>query len=80
MRHLCLVVLVLGSAVFAQTTSKSKPPVQNVDFGQGEDVRGGRASPFNDVVLVREKTVFKNLIQVRASFTNELNRSVDALR
>ncbi|MDX2014964.1 MAG: hypothetical protein SFW67_32510 [Myxococcaceae bacterium] len=58
---------------------RQRPPVQDHDFTGGQAIQGGRVAPFSEWNVVPEKSRFKNLIRLRASFANELANSVDAL-
>jgi hypothetical protein len=82
-RLVALTVSLVSVVALAQPEPRAEPkrqrvPVQNVDLTATE-VRGGRVLPVSDWVFVPERSRFKNLIRLRASFANELANSVDAL-
>lgn len=83
MRFAALAVITLASLAVAQAPQQpgkaEKPRAQTVDL-TGTTISGGRELPVMDFTIIPEKPIFKNLIQLRGSFANELNRSVDAIR
>jgi hypothetical protein len=83
MRLAALAVITLASLAVAQSpqppTKPSKPRAQVVDL-TGSTITAERELPVMDFTVIPERPLFKNLLQVRGSFANELNRSVDAIR
>lgn len=75
MRKLTALVLVVSSLAFAQTEAP-KPKAQEVTFENGSDIDGRRQSPLNSYIVNQRKSVFKNLIKVRADFNDKLAASV----
>jgi len=53
-------------------------PVQQVTFAD-TDVTGGIVKGQTGFETLKQKVIFKNLIQLRGSFARELHDSVDAL-
>lgn len=72
----------LAATSFAQTERQptKKPTVQNIEFGKGSTVEGGRELPVVQFTTLPERPRFKRMLQIRGSFANELHQSVDALR
>lgn len=86
MRLPVLVVTLLASVSLAQPAPsaeakrlKASHAVQTVDFTNPQAIGGLREAPVMSWEVIPEKSRFKNLIRLRASFANELANSVDAL-
>lgn len=82
MRLAVVFSLFLAATSFAQTErapTKKNVPVQNIDL-TGTEISGGIEKPLIEIQTIRERPIFKKLIQIRGSFANELNQSVDAIR
>jgi hypothetical protein len=86
MRLSLLVVTLLASISLAQPAPNAEAKrlqpthaVQTVDFTNPQAIGGLREGPVVSWEIVPEKTRFKSLIRLRASFANELANSVDAL-
>ena len=75
--------LILGANVLAQEAKKEADRVSYkkrtvVDFSD-VTIEGELTKPEGSYLVNRKKTRFRNLIEVRAHFRTELNRTVNAL-
>jgi hypothetical protein len=83
MRRLGAVCLLLGAVpVLAQVQPKpvvKKAPAQKVDFTETDLITGTLAGPDGEVVVGKDRPVFKSLTLVRDNFNDKLMASVDEM-
>lgn len=80
MKKLIAVLAALSLPVFAQSGNASQPakkaPVQQLDFGEGDLIEGGRATGLGEIYVVPPNPKFKSLIKIRMNFDDKLRESV----
>jgi hypothetical protein len=91
MRNPCPLLLALTSlTLLAPLTSPARskaqdragPPTSEVevmDFVDGDQVHGGRAGPWEEILTSRRRVLRRTLIQTRAHFRREMLESVEDL-
>ena len=66
------------STAMAQTLEKNKPTVKTVEFGRVK-IKGQLNGPEGSHIKENKKIIFNPLVQIRHSFSEEMQKSIDNL-